>query len=248
MYRLLTSVYYVTHSLLHRLGYPDLAEATEHKLARAAARTGDPLAGALAQWARVQGFQTAGDYEHGLRLVEAATAELDGELRGRRPAVAALVVQGSLHLRAVTLASRAHDTDTTDRHLRAARELAARLPGDRVHHGLTFGPANSTSHEVAAHVELGDGPAALTAAESWTPVRTMPRTRRGHHYIDLARAHLLVGDRAASLTALGTARSIAPQQTRLHPMVRSTAAVLVSRHHRSNTELTEMAGWLGLTG
>lgn len=247
VYMLLVRVYHATHTLLHRLGYADLAESVEHKLTRAAEHSGDPLAGGLAHWTRVQTFQSAGDYSHGLRLMDTARAELEDQLH--RPTPSALIVIGSLHLRSVTLASRAGDAEATRDHLAAARELHTRLgTPDQVHYGLTFGPANTTTHEVAAHVELGDGAAALVAAEGWTPPRSMPRTRRGHHYLDLARARLLHGDRDGSLRALQEARRIAPQQTRLHPLVRETAAVLVSLHRRANPELTNYATWLGLTG
>jgi transcriptional regulator with XRE-family HTH domain len=243
---LLVSAYHAAHALTYRLGYPDLTEGVEHKLAYAADRTADPLAGGLAQWARAQSFQAAGDYAHGLRLMDTARHDLDTELN--KPTSAALTVYGSLHLRSATLASRAGDADTARDHLRAARDLAARLKtGDQLHYGLTFGPANTTTHEVAAYVELGDGAAAITAAQSWQPSRTMPRTRRGHHHIDLARAYLIHGDRAGALRELQQARQIAPQQTRLHPMVRETAAVLLSLHRRSNPELSKYAGWLGLT-
>jgi transcriptional regulator with XRE-family HTH domain len=247
VYRLLVTTYYATHGLLHRLGFADLAESVEHKLTDAAHRASDPLAGGLAQWARAQGFQSAGDYTHGLTLMDGARADLDDELR-QHPSPAALTVYGSLHLRSVTLASRAGDATATRDHIDAASELAQRLGGrDQVHYGLTFGHANTITHETAAHVELGDGATALRAAETWSPPRTMPRTRRGHHYIDLARAHLIHGDRTASLTALQQAQRIAPQQTRLHPMVRETTAVLISLHRRSNPDLTRYARWVGLT-
>ncbi|ASO20864.1 transcriptional regulator with XRE-family HTH domain [Actinoalloteichus hoggarensis] len=245
VFGLLVTVYHATHTLLHRLGYADLAESVEHHLTQAAHRASDPLAGGLAHWARVQSFQSAGDYAHGLRLMDTARAELDDTLRA--PDEAAITVYGSLHLRSVTLASRAGDADTARSHLAAARDLAKDLNTDHVHYGLTFGPANITTHEVAAHVELGDGAAALTAATGWAPPRTMPRTRRGHHHLDLARAHLILGDRHSCLNALQHAKHIAPQQTRLHPMVRETTSVLISLYRRSHPELSHYADWLGLT-
>lgn len=244
---LLVAAYHAAHTLTYRLGYPDLAESIEHKLAYAAERTSDPLAGGLAQWARAQSFQSAGDYTHGLRLMATARDQLDDQLQVRKPTSGALVVCGSLHLRSVTLASRAGDADLARDHLAAARELAGQLRGaDQVHYGLTFGYSNTATHEVAAHVELGDGAAAITAAEQWRPTRQIPRTRRGHHHIDLARARLIQGDRAGALAELQQAKQVAPQQTRHHPMVRETTAVLVSLHRRSNPDLVSYAGWLGL--
>lgn len=244
---LLVAAYHAAHTLAHRLGYPDLAESIEHKLAYAAERTSDPLADGLAQWARAQSFQSAGDYQHGLRLMDIARAGLEDQLRAGTPTPAALTVCGSLHLRSVTLASRAGNADLAREHLAAARELARRLgTGDQVHYGLTFGTSNTATHEVAAHVELGDGAAAIAAAAQWRPSRQMPRTRRGHHHIDLARARLIHGDRDGALAELQQARRLAPQQARFHPMVRETAAVLVSLHRRSNPDLAAYAGWLGL--
>ncbi|MEY8040090.1 helix-turn-helix domain-containing protein [Saccharopolyspora cebuensis] len=244
-HRLLVHAYFATHNVVHRLGYRDLAESIEPKMLTAAECSEDPLAGALAHWVRAQSFQAAGDYAHGLALMDATRTELGDELHDLSPA--AIVLHGSLHLRQVTLASRAHDATRTAEHLRAARALGDRLNGpDRVHYGLTFGHANITTHETAAFVELGDYPAALDAAATWQPPKTMARSRRGHHYIDLARAHLHSGHRAESLAALHKARSIAPQQTRLHPMTRETTAVLLSLHRRSNPELTNLATWLGL--
>jgi transcriptional regulator with XRE-family HTH domain len=243
--RLLADTYLAAHTLAYRLGYADLAEAIEVRLASAAARTGDPFASGLDQWVRAQAFQSAGDYTAGLRLMTTALDDLNGHSHAGDPA--AITITGSLHLRAVTLASRAGDKDTANSHLDAAHALATRLGGaDQVHHGLTFGTANTTTHAVAAHVELGDSAAALNIAKTWAPPAGMPRSRRGHHHLDLARAYLHHGRPTAALRELQRARDAAPQQTRLHPMVRDTMNVLISKHRRSSTELAAYAGWLGI--
>ncbi len=245
--RMFVTAYYAAHMMLHRLGFLDLAEVVERKLADAAREADDPLTEILAQWVRAQSFQSAGDYTHGLKLMDTARTQFADVLR-HDSSPAALTVYGNLHLRSITLASRAGDLDTTRAHIAEARNLAARLgSSDQVHYGLTFGPANLATHETAAFVELGDAAAALRAAEKWRPPRSMPRTRKGHHFIGVARAHLRRGDREAALAALQQARRGAPQQTRLHPMVRDAVAVLVNLHHRSNPELTNYAGWVGIT-
>ncbi|RJQ81757.1 XRE family transcriptional regulator [Pseudonocardiaceae bacterium YIM PH 21723] len=245
---LLISAYRAAHSLAHSLGYRDLAEGIEHKMAYTAQLTEDPLAGGLTQWARAQSFLNAGDYNHGLQLMTTAVADLNDELR--RPTPETFAVYGSLHLRAATLASCAGDVTNTEAHLAEARELVARLGGaDQVSYGLsglTFGMANTVTREVASHVELDNPAAAVAAAARWQPPRTMPRTRRGYHHISLARARLMNDDQPGALTELQVARKVAPQQTRLHPSVRETTAVLVSLHRRSNRDLVSYAGWLGL--
>ncbi|MGH3911888.1 MAG: helix-turn-helix domain-containing protein [Pseudonocardiaceae bacterium] len=245
VYGLLVLVFRQTHALLLRLGYPDLAESVEHKLALAAERSGDPLAGALVYKVRQQSLKEAGDDVYGLRLMDIARAELADEMR--RPTPAALTVYGLMHLSSAYMASRTGDAAGTRDHLAAAQELTIRLgTGDQVHYGVTFGPATAVTYQVGTHVELGDAAAALTAAELWAPSSTLPRARQGYHHLNVARARLLHGDRSGSLQALQQARQIAPQQTRLNPVVRDLTAVLVSLHRRANPELTSFANWLGL--
>ncbi len=153
-----------------------------------------------------------------------------------------------MHLRAVTLASRNGDAATAREQVDAARSLADDLGGDDlVRYHLTFGPANTRIHAVAAHLELGEVGEAVALGQGFSPPASVPPTRAGHHYIDLARAHLTAGDREAALRDLQNARRIAPEQTRYHPMVRETARLLVSLHRRANDDLTQLASWLGLT-
>lgn len=242
---LLVSGYYAAHGLAYRLGYSDLSESIEHKLAWAATQAEDPLAVGLADWTRLNSFQAAGDYDHGLHLLDRARVALDPYLQASQ---AAIVLAGSMHLRAITLASRAGEAVVVEEHLRAAHRLAADLgTDDQQHYHLTFGPANIRIHAVAAHVELGQVDQAITLGEFYVPLASVPPTRAGHHYIDLARAHLTANDRPAALRALQQARQIAPEQTRYHPMVRETARVLISLHRRSNPGLSHLASWLGLT-
>ncbi|GAA1601870.1 helix-turn-helix domain-containing protein [Catellatospora bangladeshensis] len=244
-YGLLVSAYYVAHGLAYRLGYADLAESIEHKLIWAAERAGDPLAAGLAQWTRVTTFQSAGDYQRGLRILDAARSALADQVE-RDHEDAAVTVYGSMHLRAVTLASRAGDATTTTDHLAAAEELTRYAPADKVRYHVTFGPANLRIHEVAAWVELGEPERAIRRGLDFTPPVGMPATRAGHHFIDLARAHVLIGNRPETLAALESARRLAPEQTRYHPMVRETTRALLTLHRRSNSELTAFTTWLGI--
>lgn len=246
LFDLLTAAYYTAHGLAHRLGYGDLAESIEHKLAWAAEGADDPLAIGLASWTRVTGFQDAGDYDHGLQILDHARSQVSASTAD--PAdPATIVVLGSMHLRAATLASRAGDTTETQNHLDAARGLAGAFPADQRHYQLTFGPANVRIHATAAYIELGHPTEAIRLSERFAPPADIAPTRAGHHYIDLARAHLATGDRHAALSDLQRARTVAPEQTRHHPMVRETTRVLISLHRRSNPDLTQLASWLGLT-
>lgn len=245
--RLLATTYYAAHVLAHRLGYPDLRAHLVDRLALAADRTGDPLHVAVAAWARGGLYQSAGDYQAGIRVLDAAADRLRADTPDLVPD--AIAVLGSLHLRQVTMASRARDEAMTSTYVQEARRLADALPGsrDRVGYQLTFGPVNVSIHHVAAHVELNQPERAVALADDLGQMPSgLPPTRVGHHYIDLARAYLAVGEPGKAINAVKTARRVAPQQTRYHPMVRETMRVLLTRHHRMTDELRGMVAWLNL--
>lgn len=124
----LVDAYHCAATVAHRLGYQDLTELVAARQAWAAQRSDHPLAAGLAAWSEAGTFQSAGDYEGGLALVEQTIAALPNAAVGVRdndPAL--LVVTGSLHLRAVTMASRSRDAATTRDHLRHAVRLADEL-------------------------------------------------------------------------------------------------------------------------
>jgi len=243
---LLASAYYMAYTLAYRLGYADLASLLVERQRWAAKLSEDPLAVALASWSRAGGFQTARDYTAGLRLLGDARVELADEV-GASPSDAALTVLGSLRLREATLASRAHDSAATVQHLDEAKRLATNVAGgkDRIHYHLTFGPVNTAVHEIAADVELRNPEAAAAKARLLRLPASMPRTRRGHHHLDAARAFLAAGDRGQALAAIQQARQVAPQQTRYHPMAREVVRVLAGQYRRVDQDVRALSAWMG---
>ena len=240
---LLANAYGAAHHLTYRLGYADLAETIADRLTWCASSADDPVLAAVAAWTRANAFQAAGDYAGGLALLDTARTRLE---RSAANGEASAVVLGSLHLRAVTMASRSRDLGETNDQITWAGVVADRLGHEAAHHHLTFGPANIVIHRVAARVELGQPREAVGLAERFTVPAGLAATRAGHHYIDVARGHLAAGDLAATLESLYRARAAAPEQTRCHPMAREATRVLLSRHRRSNAGLTSLATWLGL--
>jgi len=100
---------------------------------------------------------------------------------------------------------------------------------------------------VGLAVERYDGTAAVERARSFVLSGSAPRERVGHHWIDLARAYQLHGDRDRSLATLQRAREISPQQTRYHPQVRETVVTLAEADRRRSDSLTRFARWAGIT-
>jgi hypothetical protein len=158
-------------------------------------------------------------------------------------------VYGGLHLRSAVLAARAGDRQQSDAHLTEAREIAALTGEGTNHYGMEFGPANVGLHEVSAAVEMADGTLAVTRAQHVQAdghPAVLPPERIGHYHIDLARGWLYHGDRRRALSALQTARRVAPQQVRYHPMVRETIRAIAHAEPRPNEDLRSFATWLGI--
>jgi hypothetical protein len=137
-------VYGCAYAVAHRLAQPDLADMIVSRQSWAAQQTWNPeaeaAAAAAAAWNEAGTYQSAGQYEDGLAIVERAISKFEAA-GGNGPDK--VIPLGSLHLRGVVLASRHKDKGTTEDHLRRARELATQLPGDTVRHHLAFGSGNT---------------------------------------------------------------------------------------------------------
>lgn len=246
LFELLAVLLFAAHSVASKAGYEDLSAVVEDRITWAAAGSGDPLMGALAAWTRTTSMLNAGAYDIGQRLLAKTRREIDPTGQDDQPR--ALRMCGPLHLRSAILAARAGQAHTARDHLAQARWLADHLGGtdeDGGWHQLSFGPSNVTIHEVAIHIEHGDGAAATARAGSLPLSAGVPPIRLGRHHVDLSRAHLWAGDRDAALRSLYTARKLAPQQTRHLPTTREVTRMLVRSHRRSNEALARFVAWLG---
>jgi hypothetical protein len=157
-----------------------------------------------------------------------------------------LSVHGFLHLMGAYMSAHAGDRDATWSHWREAEEIAARLGHDGDAYRLAFGPTNVGIWGTTLGVELMDGAAAVARAQHVHLTAVTPAERAGHHYIDLARGQLMNADTAGALTSMMTARSIAPPQTRYHPMARETVYALARAERRSTESLRGLAAWMGV--
>ncbi|GAB3165232.1 hypothetical protein GCM10027059_22630 [Myceligenerans halotolerans] len=243
-FEILTVLLFAAHSVTYKTGQEDLSTVVEDRLTWAAGQSADPLMAALAAWARTTSLLRAGAYDVGQNLLERAHANVDVDVDGSDGQRMA----GSLHLRGAILAARAGNAATTETHLSEAKELANRVgtDSDGGWHQLTFGPSNVGIHDVAAAIELGDGPAALDRAEPLRLSTAIPAIRASHHYMDLARAYLWQGRNDRALACLHKARELAPQQTRHHPTTREVLRMLVRAHRQANEPLARFSAWVGV--
>lgn len=245
-FQLLTVLLFAAHSVTYKTGYQDLSSVVEDRISWAAARSSDPLMGALAAWSRTTSMLQNGSYDIGQCLLDRVREEIHTTDSTRERAV--LRVSGPLHLRSGILAARAGDADTAFVHLTEARQIAEHLGGaddDGGWHQLSFGPANVAIHEVAACVELNDAPGAVERARRLHIPSDLPPIRAGHHYVDLSRAQMWAGDHNGALHSLYEARKLAPQQTRHLPTTREVLRMLVRAHRRNSEPLAQMVNWIG---
>jgi hypothetical protein len=207
----------------------------------AAEQSADPLTQALSAVFRAGELDAAAD-TRAARAIMATT--IDGlDLTEDEDT---LSVAGFLHLMGAYMTAHAGDTDATWSHWREAAELAARVGRDGDAYRLAFGPTNVAIWGTALGVELMDGATAVERARDVHLTDTTPPERAGHHFIDLSRGLLMNGDTAGALTSMMTARSIAPQQTRYHPMAREAVYALARAERRSTETLRGLAAWMGM--
>lgn len=248
LYTLLAEAYSGASSIANLLGHLDLRDRVVDRIERASERCDDPLRVFRVRWQRSASLMAASAYDIALALMDRTRRDLGDDPAAMKPRM--LSLYGSMHLRSAVLAARAAKVNGGSprqawEYVDAAREVAHLLGEDRDDYGLAFGPSNVAQHAVSVAVELEDGAEAVTLARSTRLGSAVPPVRRGHHYIDVARGYLLHGDNMRALRSLQTARRIAPQQTRHHPMTRETVLAIASAG-RGTEELRRFGAWLGL--
>ncbi|MGQ0778991.1 MAG: helix-turn-helix domain-containing protein [Pseudonocardiales bacterium] len=239
---LLTDAYLCVHSVTYRFGYYDLATLAARCGRDTAERSGDPLRAAAVTFRAAHGRLHRGDYAGALRVIDRGHALIESE---RSPAADA--VRTLLHLRQSIAHARSGALDRADEHIGAARDLVARGLPVHPHYGMTASATNVEIHWVAVPLELSDGTTAVGRAERVQIQEHDEPSRGGRHWIDLARAWTLHGDRTKALGALNQARVLAPQKTRYHPQVRETVYLLAETDRRATDSLAGFARWAGIT-
>ncbi|MGH3813961.1 MAG: helix-turn-helix domain-containing protein [Pseudonocardiaceae bacterium] len=238
---LLSDAYMLAQTVSFRFRHFDLAAQSNDRWRLATAHSGDPLRAATAAYQRGALRLFRGDYTGVLRIMERAHSEIADE---QSPATNSVRTQ--LHLRQAIAYARSGAADRADEHIDAARELVTRGIPANPYYDVIATLTNVELHWVAVPVELCDGTTAVGRAERiQTPERDEP-SRAGRHWIDVARAWTLHGNRAKALESLDSARRIAPQLTRYHPQVHETVHILAERDRRVTDSLAGFARWVGV--
>ena len=242
-YKCLAGTFRCVFTVAWNFGYIDLATVALDRLAWTAPRADEPGLAAMHAYLRAQTTMSSGRYDIGVRVIDRALRELEGQ-EARRPA-GIEAMRGVMHLRAAVIAGRMKDREHADARLAEARVIGLRT-GELPDYGVTWGPVNVGVHAVAIASEMDDFGRAVELAEDVRIPRGWTRSRAGHHWMDLGRAHAWSDHPEHALDCLQRARRIAPQQTRYHPTVRETVLALKRRERARNSSLSQYAEWVGI--
>jgi transcriptional regulator with XRE-family HTH domain len=220
------------HTAAHSLGHPELIAMAGERAAWSAHLSGDPLMPAVADWMRVWDMWATADWNDSVALSDKALRSVQRDYDRGDPL--ALRVWGSLQLRAAVSCARGGNADEAESRLGHARAASARMDavtGPPVYdrHSVTFSSGNVQIHRISIALEVGDQTKALDLNRRADPahLEPLPKSRQGHHHMDLARAWLWDGNRDQALTELEKAERLAPQLVRNHPIARATLRKIV---------------------
>jgi transcriptional regulator with XRE-family HTH domain len=182
-----------------------------------------------------EGHMREGKLESASRIALAASLPL--EAARQRGDQVALSLHGAALLSAAAAAARRYDGREARDALAAAAACAGQLGMDRRDLATVFGPTNVAIHRVAIAVELGDAREAIrcSADVDLTPLPADLSERRARYLIDVARAHVQLGQWSDALQALLEAESVAGDETRSHRLTRSIVGQLLTSNGSRDT-------------
>ncbi|GAB3238383.1 helix-turn-helix transcriptional regulator [Glycomyces halotolerans] len=248
---LLTQVYQIASTVLRKLGEAQLAWLAADRAISAAQRGNDPLLAGIAT-ARVAGaLRALGRYQAALDLNVQVAHGLISDTGGESAGPEAISVYGTLLLQGAMAAALAGEASTSSDLLDSADRAASILGRDANYYYTSFGPTNVQLHRAAALVELGEGADALAVHDRIDPrpFGELVAERRAHHFLDMARACIQVGDIERAGRSLATADQTAPAEIRCRPIAVELIDQLMHRLNGAPApEIRRLAEAVGATG
>jgi transcriptional regulator with XRE-family HTH domain len=228
---LLGQVYQISSSALRKLGEHELSWLAADRSMAVSQRAGDQLLAGTATTRVACALLALGRSRAALEINVNIANRLSPGVDGNDASPERLSVYGILLLQGAMAAARIGDSATTRDLLGSADEAARHLGGDHNHYWTCFGPTNVMLHRAAAAVELGEGKQAVDVHEKINPegFSTLLPERRAHHFLDLARAHALVGDIDNASEMLLEGDRLAPSEIRCRPIAREVLSDVLRR-------------------
>jgi transcriptional regulator with XRE-family HTH domain len=219
-FRLLSMSLQLVEAVAIKFGDTSLAFTAADRSVAAAERSQDPVTMAAAARHLADAMTHHGQPRAAVAFAVASAARLEGDVTGR--GADGLSVLGMLYLKAAMASAAIEDRAAAPCLLDQADHHAARLGADGNAVWTAYGPTNVAVHRVAAHVRLCEGTEAVAAAEGIPdPYRdALPRERRAHHLVDLARGYTQAGRREKAVETLLKAEEEAGEEVHCRPRSR----------------------------
>lgn len=221
------------HSAAYGLGLAEVIALSQMRAAWASARSGNPHLLGMSDYLAARDLWTTNDYGDALFVLDRSAVALQSSAERGDAAAASLF--GSLHLRAAVTAARSGNADEAYARLAIAEQaLAWAPPADP--YTMWWSAGNVGIHYVGVAAELCDGVEAVRRAGDLSTPLGLPKSRLGHFYLDLSRAHIWLGNGELALAALERADRLAPELVRHHPLAQGTVRQLLRSERASTRE------------
>lgn len=226
LHELMAVVYQVCAAALARLGETEAAWVAADRAMAAAEQAGNLVLVAAGAHRLASVFLGAQRYALAEETARTTIHALDGLAALGDPDAVALC--GGLTLLRAAVAARAGRLSAAYGQLARARQLSARLGGQRAGGFPEFGPECVALYEIAVSVDLGDAGHALRVAAA-TDLTGLSPGRRARALIDVARAHALRGQIGEAVGALAAAEALGPCYVAGSSRAREVIADLLGR-------------------
>ncbi|MFD9151943.1 helix-turn-helix domain-containing protein [Streptomyces albidoflavus] len=260
-FRVLAMALNLAESASIKFGAPELAIQSGNRAVAAAERSEDPVTMGLAACHLSDAMTHHGQAPAATAFAIAAAGRLTSDLV--TAGADGLSVLGTLYLKAAmaqaSAAQSAPDTRAATAvpvHLDQADDYAAQLGGGGVpatfgaRTWTSFGATNVGLYRVAASVQLSEGEDAVRVAGDISAAAraALPRERRAHHLVDLARAYQQVGRREKAVDTLLDAEREAKEEVLCRPRTKQLVDDLrLLGVGSAEGRLQALAGRCGLT-
>ncbi|MEW2577514.1 helix-turn-helix domain-containing protein [Streptomyces syringium] len=219
-YELLSMSLQLVEAVAIKFGDFDLAFTAADRSVMAAERSQDPVVMAAAARHLADAMTQHGQARAAMDFATAAAARLEPDLIAR--GADGLSVLGMLYLKAAMAAATLDAHTAVPDLLHQADEHAVELGVDGNSLWTAYGPTNVAVHRVAAYVRLSEGADAVAAAERIpdSARSALPRERRAHHLVDLARGLTQAGRREDAVSTLLRAEEESAEEVHCRPRTR----------------------------
>ncbi|KFG02275.1 transcriptional regulator [Streptomyces scabiei] len=226
LHALRAKAYQVAAASFTRQDQADAAWIAADRALQAAELAGQPLEVVSSLFRMAHAFMRQQHMEQAEQAAKSAVAVMAPRAEAPTCPPEELSLLGAMNLVLAVINAREGHRGPTREHIERAREIAARLGGDRNDFDTEFGPTNVEIHAVSTAVELGDAGLALEVAEQ-VDASGLSAERQARFLLDVARAHAQRRHVGEATAALLEAEALTPEQIHDHYLAREVIRDLI---------------------